>query len=119
MLRLFLLTVMVFFGYALECTVYENEKCMPRNTLIKTNPHGYPHYYPFEIKVKRCLGSYETLDNPMARSCLTNKSKTMYTKVYDLLYNKFVALSSMRTPIVIALVVWIKVSLQRTNLGMM
>ena len=65
LLALLFLLGMIFFGHCLECHVLGNEKCVPCDLLVETNPHGDIWYYPFVLKTKKCLGSCDTLDNPM------------------------------------------------------
>ena len=69
---LFVLLVVIqcaHFGNSLECHVLGNEKCMPRDSLVETNPHGDIKYYQFLLKTKKCLGSCDTLNEPMLRQC--------------------------------------------------
>ena len=43
-----------------------NQKCMTQPTVINWHPNEYSqefHYYPFAIKLDRCVGSYNTLDD--------------------------------------------------------
>ena len=72
---------MVCFGNSLECHILGNEKCMPRDSLVETNLHGDIRYYPFLLKTKKCLGSCDTLDNPMLRQCWGNSTEKIYAKV--------------------------------------
>ena len=88
---LLLLLLLVSSSLSLKCTKMENKKCIPRDYLIKLNENGEPRYYPYFIETKRCLGSCNDIDNPMAKSCVSNQTKKIYVQVYDLLYNKLVA----------------------------
>ena len=43
-----------------------NQKCMIQPTLINLHPNEYSqefHYYPFEAKLYRCVGSCNTLND--------------------------------------------------------
>ena len=43
-----------------------NQKCMTQPTFINLHPDEYNqefHYYPFPVKVDRCVGSYNTLND--------------------------------------------------------
>ena len=45
----------------MEASVWlSNKKCMTPATLIKLNPNDYSqvcHYYPFVVKLDRCVGT--------------------------------------------------------------
>ena len=43
-----------------------NQKCMTQPILINLHPNEYSqefHYYPFAVKLDRCVGSYNTLND--------------------------------------------------------
>ena len=43
-----------------------NQKCMIQPTLINLHPNEYSqefHFYPFEFKLERCVGSCNTLND--------------------------------------------------------
>ena len=82
---------LVSLGCSLQCHLLENEKCIPRDYLVETNLHGDIRYYPFLLKVKKCLASCETFNEPMLRKCWGNKTERIYAKVYDIVQEKFVA----------------------------
>ena len=47
-----------------KCVSLSNQKCMTQPTLINLHPNEYSqefHYYPFVIKLYRCVGSCNTL----------------------------------------------------------
>ena len=47
-----------------ECLSLNNQKCMTQPTLINLHPNEYSqesHYYPFALKLDRCVGSCNTL----------------------------------------------------------
>ena len=47
-----------------KCVSLSNQKCMTQPTLINLHPNKYSqefHYYPFVIKLYRCVGSCNTL----------------------------------------------------------
>ena len=90
-MKLVIIAYMIGLGYSLQCHIFENEKCIPRDFLVDTNPHGGIRYYPFALKIKRCLGSCDTFDEPMLRQCWGNKTEKIYAKVYDMIQDRFVA----------------------------
>ena len=49
-----------------KCVSLSNQKCMTQPTFINLHPYEYNqefHYYPFPVKVDRCVGSYNTLND--------------------------------------------------------
>ena len=46
-----------------KCVSLRNQKCMIQPTVINLNPNEYSqknHYYPFVVKLDRCVGSCNT-----------------------------------------------------------
>ena len=53
-----------------KCVSLSNQKCMTQPTLINVDPNEYSqefHYYPFAVKLDRCVGGCNTLNEIMAR----------------------------------------------------
>ena len=49
-----------------KCVSLSNQKCMTQPTFINLHPNEYNqefHDYPFPVKVDRCVGSYNTLND--------------------------------------------------------
>ena len=42
-------------------------------------------FYPYSIKIKRCKGSCNTINNPYAKICVPDQIKNMNVKVFNLL----------------------------------
>ena len=58
---------------ALECVSVVNQKCMPRHKILDVNEGiGEALFYPYNVQVNKCSGSFNTLDNPMAKLCIPN-----------------------------------------------
>ena len=58
---------------ALECVSLVNQKCMPRPKILDVNEGvGEALFYPYNVLVNKCSGSYNTLDNPMTKLCVPN-----------------------------------------------
>ena len=49
---------------ALECVSVVNEKCMTRPKIINTNANE-PVFYPLSIKVNKCSGDCNTINDPI------------------------------------------------------
>ena len=69
---------------ALECVSVINQKCMSRPKIIETNPDE-PVFYPFNIKVNKCSGDCNNINDPMAKLCIPDIVKDMNIKIFKLL----------------------------------
>ena len=66
---------------ALECVSIINRKCMPRPKILDVNEGiGEALFYPYNVLVNKCIGSCNTLDNPMAKLCVPNIIKRINMK---------------------------------------
>ena len=60
-----------------KCVLLSNQKCMIQPTVINLDPNEYSqelHYYPFAVKLDRCVGSCNTLNDLSNKICLPNKT---------------------------------------------
>ena len=48
-----------------------NQKCRPRPKIIDVNTNG-PVFYPYSIKVNKCSGSCNNINNPYGKVCIPN-----------------------------------------------
>ena len=70
----------------LECVSVVNQKCMPRPKILDVNEGvGEALFYPYNVLVNNCSGSCNTLDDPMAKMCVSNIIKRINMKVYNFL----------------------------------
>ena len=49
-----------------KCVLFSNQKCITQPTLINLHPNEYSqefHYYPFAVRLDRCVGSCNTLND--------------------------------------------------------
>ena len=42
-------------------------------------------FYPYSIKINRCKGSFNTINDPYAKICVPNQIKIINVKVFNLL----------------------------------
>ena len=71
---------------ALECVSVVNQKCMPRPKILNVNEGiGEALFYPYNVLVKECSGSCDTLDNPMSKICVPKIINNVNMKVYNFL----------------------------------
>ena len=60
-----------------------NQKCKIQPTLINLHPNEYSqkfHYYPFTVKLDRCVGSCNTLIDLSNKVCVPNKTEDLNLK---------------------------------------
>ena len=71
---------------ALECVSVVNQKCMPRPKILDVNK-GFDEalFYPYNVLVNKCSGSYNTFNNPMTKLCVPNVIKRVNMQVYNFL----------------------------------
>ena len=69
---------------ALECVSVINQKCMSRPKIFETNPDE-PVFYPLSIKVNKCSGYCNNINDPIAKLCVPDVVKNMDIKVFNLL----------------------------------
>ena len=70
-----LLTVLVDGSNHTKCVLLSNQKYMIQPTLINLHPNEYSqkfHYYSFAVKLDRCVGSCNTLNDLSNKVCIPN-----------------------------------------------
>ena len=71
---------------ALECISVVHQKCTPRPKTLDVNEGvGEALFYPYNVLVNKCSGSCNTLDDPMAKLCISNIVKRVNMKVSNFL----------------------------------
>ena len=71
-----LLTGLVNGSNHTQCVSLSNQKCITQPSLINLHPNEYSqefHYYPFSVKLDRCVGSCNTLNDLSNKVCVPNK----------------------------------------------
>ena len=69
---------------SLECVSVINQKCISRPKIIDLNKDE-PVFYLLSIKVNKCSGDSNNINDPMAKLCVPNIVKDMNIKVFNLL----------------------------------
>ena len=65
-----------------------NQKCDIQPILINLHPNEYSqefHYYPFAIKLDRCVGSCKTLNDLSNKVCVPNKTEDLNLSVFNMI----------------------------------
>ena len=71
-----------------KCVSLSNQKCLIQLTLINLHHNEYSqklHYYPFVVKLHRCVGSYNTLNNLSNKVCVPNKTEDLNLSVFNMI----------------------------------
>ena len=68
----------------LECVSVINEKYMSKPKIIDLNKNE-PVFYPLSIKVNKCSGDCNNINDPMAKLCVPDIVRDMNIKVFNLL----------------------------------
>ena len=83
-----LLTGLVIWSNHTKCVPLSNQKCMTRPTLIELLPNEYSqefHYYLFAVKLDRCVGSCNTLNDLFNKVCIPNKTEDLNLIVFNMI----------------------------------
>ena len=63
-----------------------NEECKIRTEIINLNTNE-PMFYPYSIKINRCKGDCNTINDPYAKICAPDQIKDTYVKVFNIVFN--------------------------------
>ena len=61
-----------------------NQACIARPEIININSNN-PIFYPFSVKINRCSGNYNNINDPHARICIPDTVKKLNVKVFNLM----------------------------------
>ena len=68
------LTVLSNITNALECISIKNQECKLRQEIVNINSNN-PIFYPFSIKINKCSGNCNNINDPYARICVPDIKK--------------------------------------------
>ena len=68
----------------LSCISLKNQECKVRPKIADINSNN-PIFYPFSIKINKCSGSCNNINNPYAKICVPNDVKDLNVKVFNLM----------------------------------
>ena len=76
MLKVFFLgwTVISNITGALECILIKNQQSKVRPKIVDVSSNN-PTFYPFSVKVNRCSGNCNNINDPYARICVPDIKK--------------------------------------------
>ena len=73
------LTVIWNITGALECISIKNQQCKVRPKIVDVSSNN-PIFYPFSVKVNRCSGNCNNINDPYARICVPDIVKNLSAK---------------------------------------
>ena len=84
-----LISALMYFGNlsnvnSLECVSMKNQECKARPEIVDINSNN-PIFYPFGIKVNKCNGNCNNINDPYARICVPDTVKNLNVKVFNLM----------------------------------
>ena len=68
------LTVLSNITNALECILMNNQECILRPDIVDISSNN-PIFYTFSVKINRCSGNCNNINDPYARICVPNTVK--------------------------------------------
>ena len=69
---------------SLKCVSMNNQEYKIRTEVINLN-NNEPICYPYSIKINRCKGSCNTINDPYAKICVLDQIKDTNIKVFNLM----------------------------------
>ena len=68
----------------LNCISMKNQECKARPQIVSVNINN-PIFYPFSIKISKCSGNCNNINNPYAKTCVPDIIKNLNVKVFNLM----------------------------------
>ena len=68
---------------SLECVSMNNQECKTRTKILDVN-NNEPVFCPYIIKVNKCSGSCNGINDPYAKFCVPDITKNIDVKVFNL-----------------------------------
>ena len=68
---------------ALNCVSMNNEKCKVRPKISDINSNN-PIFYPFSIKINKCSGNCNNINDPYANICVPDTVKDLNVRIFNL-----------------------------------
>ena len=69
---------------SLKCVSMNNQECKIGTETINANTNE-PMFYPYSIKINKCKGICNTINDPYAKICVPDDIKNINVKVFNLM----------------------------------
>ena len=84
-----LISALMYFGNlsnvnSLECVSMKNQECKARPKIVDINSNN-PIFYTFSIKINKCSGNCNNINDPYAKICVPDTVKDLNVKVFNLM----------------------------------
>ena len=78
------LTVLLNITNALDCISMKNQECKIRPEIVNINSNN-SIFYPFSVKISKCNGNGNNINDPYAKICVSDTVKNLNVKVFSLM----------------------------------
>ena len=78
------LTVLSNITNALDCISMKNQECKIGPEIVNVSSNN-PIFYPFSVKINRCNGNCNNINDPYAKICVSDTVKKLNVKVFSLM----------------------------------
>ena len=68
----------------LSCISLKNQECKVRPKIADINSNN-PIFYPFNIKINKCSGNCNNINNPYVKICVPDTVKDLNVRVFNLM----------------------------------
>ena len=68
----------------LKCVSINNQECKVRPKIVDVSSNN-PIFYPFSVKINRCSGDCNSINDPYAKICVPDVVKNLNVKVFNLM----------------------------------
>ena len=68
----------------LSCISMKNQECKTRPQVVNVNSNN-PIFYPFSIKISKCSGNCNNINNPHTKICVPDIIEKLNVKVFNLM----------------------------------
>ena len=76
---------MSFFSFnALKCVSMNNQEYKVRPEIVNINSNK-PSFYSYSVKISKCSGSCNNINDPYAELCVSNVTKNTNVNVFNLI----------------------------------
>ena len=82
--KVFVVTVLFFSYNALKSIWMNNQECKVRPEIINIESNE-PSFYPYSVKISKCSGSCNNINNQYAQLCVPDVVRNMNGKVFNLM----------------------------------
>ena len=69
---------------ALICVSMNNQECKLRPKIVDVSSNN-PIFYPFSVKINRCSGNCNSINDPYAKICVPDIVKNLNVKLFNLM----------------------------------